>query len=73
MRNLLETREERVFFKDLQSRFILVSDGWLDAFGGGHTLEDVVVAHVSGRPVKVSRSTLPTIDSPVAMMRCSSS
>ncbi len=42
MRNLLATREERVFFKDLQSRFLLVSDGWLDAFGGGRSLEDVV-------------------------------
>ena len=42
MRNLLATREERVFFKDLQSRFILVSDGWLEAFGEGHALEDVV-------------------------------
>ena len=42
MRNLLATREERVFFKDLQSRFLLVSDGWLDAFGGGRSLEDVI-------------------------------
>ena len=42
MRNLLATREERVFFKDLQSRFLLVSDGWLDAFGGGHSLEEVI-------------------------------
>jgi diguanylate cyclase (GGDEF)-like protein/PAS domain S-box-containing protein len=42
MRNLLASREERVFFKDLQSRFILVSQGWLDALGGGRTLEDVI-------------------------------
>ena len=41
MRNLLAAREERVFFKDLQSRFILVSQGWLDAVGGGRTLEEV--------------------------------
>ena len=42
MRNLLATHEERVFFKDLESRFLLVSDGWLDAFGGGRTLEEVI-------------------------------
>ena len=28
VRNLLATPEDRVFFKDLESRFLLVSKGW---------------------------------------------
>lgn len=42
IRNLLGAREERFFFKDLQSRFLLVSDGWLQAVGHGLPLEAVV-------------------------------
>lgn len=42
MRNLLSAHEERFFFKDLQSRFLLVSDGWRDAIAQGAALEDVV-------------------------------
>jgi diguanylate cyclase (GGDEF)-like protein/PAS domain S-box-containing protein len=42
MRNLLGAREERFFFKDLQSRFLLVSEGWLAAVGHGLPLEEVI-------------------------------
>jgi diguanylate cyclase (GGDEF)-like protein len=42
IRNLLGAREERVFFKDLDSRFLLVSAGWLAAEGQGRGLEDVI-------------------------------
>ena len=40
--NVLRNPEERAFFKDRQSRFVLVSKGWLDSFGKGTTLEDVI-------------------------------
>ena len=42
MGNLLACGGERVFFKDLESRFLLVSEGWLVAYGQGHSLEDVL-------------------------------
>ena len=43
MRNLLASRDERVVvFKDLESRFLLVSVGWLEALGQGHSLEQVI-------------------------------
>jgi diguanylate cyclase (GGDEF)-like protein len=42
IRNLLGAREERVFFKDRDSRFLLVSAGWLAAEGQGRSLEDVI-------------------------------
>ncbi|MGO9751251.1 MAG: EAL domain-containing protein [Solirubrobacteraceae bacterium] len=42
MRNLLANPEERVFFKDLESRFLLVSEGWLAAYAGGRSLEQVI-------------------------------
>jgi PAS domain S-box-containing protein len=40
--NVLTNPGERAFFKDRQSRFILVSQGWLDSFGHGTQLEDVL-------------------------------
>jgi diguanylate cyclase (GGDEF)-like protein/PAS domain S-box-containing protein len=42
IRNLLGAREERIFFKDRDSRFLLVSAGWLAAEGQGRSLEDVI-------------------------------
>ncbi len=42
MRNLLANPEERLFFKDLESRFLLVSDGFLAAVGSGRALDEVV-------------------------------
>jgi diguanylate cyclase (GGDEF)-like protein/PAS domain S-box-containing protein len=42
MRNLLGSSEERIFFKDRESRFLLVSAGWLAAYCHGAPLEDVV-------------------------------
>ena len=40
--NLLTAAEERVFFKDLEGRYIMVSAGWLAAEGGGRSLGDVI-------------------------------
>jgi diguanylate cyclase (GGDEF)-like protein/PAS domain S-box-containing protein len=37
MRNLLSAGEERVYFKDLESRFLLVSSGWLAAYAPDRT------------------------------------
>jgi diguanylate cyclase (GGDEF)-like protein/PAS domain S-box-containing protein len=42
IRNLLGAREERIFFKDRESRFLLVSAGWLAAEGQGRELQDVI-------------------------------
>jgi two-component system, sensor histidine kinase and response regulator len=42
MHNLLANREERVFFKDRESRFLLVSAGWLAAEGQGRSLDEVI-------------------------------
>jgi PAS domain S-box-containing protein len=42
IRNLLANREERVFFKDRESRFLLVSAGWLLAEGQGRPLDQVI-------------------------------
>jgi diguanylate cyclase (GGDEF)-like protein/PAS domain S-box-containing protein len=42
IRNLLGAREERIFFKDRESRFLLVSEGWLRAEGQGRSLQDVI-------------------------------
>jgi diguanylate cyclase (GGDEF)-like protein/PAS domain S-box-containing protein len=42
MRNLLASSDERVFFKDLESRFVLVSAGFLAELGGGRSLSEVI-------------------------------
>lgn len=42
MRNLLASSEERIFFKDRESRFLFVSAGWLSAYHHGHSLQDVI-------------------------------
>jgi PAS domain S-box-containing protein len=42
VRNLLASPHERVFFKDLESRFLLVSQAWLTAVAPGRSLEQVV-------------------------------
>jgi len=42
MRNLLASPEERLFFKDLESRFLVVSEGFLVGVTPGKTLADVV-------------------------------
>lgn len=42
MRNLLANPGERVYFKDLQSRFLLVSEGWVLDEGNGCTREEVI-------------------------------
>src|SRR5664280_1569839 len=42
MDNLLATQEARVYFKDLQSRFLLVSAGWDVTVPVGHALEEII-------------------------------
>ena len=42
MRNLLYSTEERVYFKDLQSRFLLVSAGWIAAIAPDHSVAEVI-------------------------------
>jgi diguanylate cyclase (GGDEF)-like protein len=42
MRNLLANPEERVYFKDRDSRFLLVSVGWLATVAQGRSLDEVV-------------------------------
>src|ERR1039458_7308675 len=42
MRNLLASSEERIFFKDRESRFLFVSAGWLSAYQHGRSLEEVI-------------------------------
>jgi len=42
MRNLLAGSEERIFFKDRESRFLFVSAGWLSAYYDGHSVDDVI-------------------------------
>jgi PAS domain S-box-containing protein len=39
MNNLLAATHERVYFKDLLSRFLFVSAGWVAAYAPGHTRE----------------------------------
>jgi diguanylate cyclase (GGDEF)-like protein/PAS domain S-box-containing protein len=42
MSNLLSAAEERVYFKDLRSRFLLVSAGWIAACAPGLAAEEVI-------------------------------
>ena len=42
MRNLLASSEERIFFKDRESRFLCVSAGWLAAYAHGRSLAEVI-------------------------------
>jgi PAS domain S-box-containing protein len=42
MFNLLANPDERFFFKDRDSRFLLVSAGWLAAVGHGRSLDEVI-------------------------------
>lgn len=42
MRNLLGSSEECIFFKDRESRFLLVSAGWLAAYFDGGSVEELV-------------------------------
>ena len=41
MSNLLSTSKERVYFKDLMSRFLFVSQGWIEAYTPGRTAEEL--------------------------------
>ncbi|MGD1049711.1 MAG: ATP-binding protein [Solirubrobacteraceae bacterium] len=42
VRSLLESPDERVFFKDRESRLLMVSAGYLEAVAPGRTLEEVI-------------------------------
>jgi len=42
MRCLLANTTERIWFKDRESRILLVNDGWLQSIAGSLTLEDVI-------------------------------
>lgn len=42
IRALLECSDERIYFKDLESRFLLVSKGWIEGEAPGKTEEDVI-------------------------------
>ena len=42
MSNLLSANWERVYFKDLQSRFLLVSAGWMAAYAPGRAAEELI-------------------------------
>jgi two-component system, sensor histidine kinase and response regulator len=42
MSNLLAATGERVYFKDLQSRFLLISAGWITAYAPDRAAEDLI-------------------------------
>ncbi len=42
MNNLLATTEIRLYFKDLLSRFILLSSGWIAAYAPGRSAEELI-------------------------------
>src|ERR1022692_785104 len=42
MSNLLSATEERVYFKDLLSRFLLVSAGWIAAYAPGRSADELI-------------------------------
>src|ERR1700728_1970952 len=42
MSNLLSTTEERIYFKDLLSRFLLVSAGWIAAYTPGRAAAELI-------------------------------
>jgi two-component system, sensor histidine kinase and response regulator len=42
MSNLLSSSEERVYFKDRRSRFLLISAGWITAYAPGRAAEELV-------------------------------
>src|ERR1039457_3793396 len=42
MSNLLSSTEERVYFKDLLSRFLLVSAGWIAAYAPDRTAAELI-------------------------------
>ena len=42
MNNLLATSEVRLYFKDLLSRFILLSSGWIAAYAPGRTAAELI-------------------------------
>ncbi len=42
MSNLLSAAGERLYFKDLQSRFLLVSAGWIAAYAPGRSAEELI-------------------------------
>ena len=42
MDSLLNSTAERIYFKDLHSRFLMVSAGWIAAAAPGCTVEEVI-------------------------------
>jgi PAS domain S-box-containing protein len=42
MSNLLSATEERVYFKDMRSRFLFVSAGWIAAYAPGRAAEELM-------------------------------
>jgi PAS domain S-box-containing protein len=42
VRNLFASQAERLWFKDLDSRFLMVSEGWRSAYAPGCSLEQVI-------------------------------
>jgi PAS domain S-box-containing protein len=42
MNNLLASSEVRLYFKDLLSRFTLLSSGWIAAYAPGRTAEELI-------------------------------